>query len=178
MSGTTAVRHLLILAALVAGVASPAAGETLEIVLDKTGWLNLDRAAGSVVVGKAEVADVTVDSPRLLLITGKSVGETNLLVLDGQGREIVSLDVIVVPEAERHVTINRGAGAVTTWSCGPRCVNVRNPGLEPMSDKPGGGASPTAAAPAARPSGGAAAGSAPAASGGAAGQTQAAPAAQ
>ena len=152
------------------GIVGAASAETLEIVIDKTGWLSLQRAAGSIVVGKAEIADVTVDSPRLLLLTGKTVGETNLLVLDPQGREILALNVIVIPETERHVTINRGASAVTTWSCNPRCVNVKNPGLEPMSDEGGasaGGAAAAVALPAAPAGGGAAApgGGAPAAIG-------------
>ena len=53
--------------------------------------------------------------------------ETNLLVLDRRGDEIVRYDVVVAPEFDRHVTINRGTASPATMSCDPRCVGVASP---------------------------------------------------
>ncbi len=111
--------------------------DVLKITLDKTRMLRFDVPIKSVIVGKAQIADVTTESRRLLLVTGKSVGETNLTILGKQGREIASYDLIVVPETKRHVTIHRTADTVATYSCMPRCTVVKSPdGAESSTKAP------------------------------------------
>jgi Flp pilus assembly secretin CpaC len=109
--------------------------EVLRIVLNKTSLLEFDLPMKSIILGKSQIADVTMESRRLLLVTGNSVGETNLTILGQQGRPIASYDVVVVPATSRHVTIHRTADTVATYSCLPRCTVVKSPDGTELSTK-------------------------------------------
>ncbi len=116
----------LVLAAAVC-LAQPSWSQTIGITLDKTEPLRFDQPVSTVLIGNPEIVAVAVDSVRLVFLTGKQVGETNLLVLDRRGNEIVRYDVVVAPELDRHVTIHRGTDSPATMSCDPRCVGVAGP---------------------------------------------------
>ncbi len=115
--------------------------DVLRVTVDKSATLRIDRAASVVMVGQPEIADVAVESPRLIFVLGRKVGETNLVVLDAQGNNLVNVAVVVVPEPERTVTIYRGTPGVSTLSCDPRCSGTRNPGTEREPGQQGAGAS-------------------------------------
>lgn len=114
---------------LVAAVclAQPSWSQTIGITLGKTEPLRFDQPVSTVLIGDPEIVEIAVESVRLVFLTGKRVGETNLLVLDRRGDEIVRYDVVVAPEFDRHVTINRGTASPATMSCDPRCVGVASP---------------------------------------------------
>ncbi len=118
--------------AVVAGVAGALAStmamaESLNIRLDKAEILRLDIPASIVIVGNPEIADVTVENPNMLFLTGLAAGETNLIVLDDVGQPIMEYDLVVVAERDRHVTVHRNVEVLTTYSCKPRCIEVANP---------------------------------------------------
>lgn len=149
-----------------------ASAETLTVAVDKSQPLRVGRAASVVVVGQPAIADVQVESPRLVMVLGRSVGETNLILLDNDGGEIATYDIVVVPSPDRQVTIFHGGDGVSTLSCNPRCAGVRNPGTDKEPGK--GGAAAAAGGLGGAPSGGGAAppGLPAGASGGASGQQQ------
>ena len=122
------------------------AGEPLQVTLNKTTILRIARDASTVTIGNPEVADISVESPRLIFLVGKEAGETNLLILDASDTEIHDFDLVVVPESARHLTVHRGATEVTTFNCAPRCTPVKTPG-EPLSGSAGasGGGDPLGA---------------------------------
>lgn len=140
--------------------AQDATGASVRVVLDKTHSLTLARPAASVVVGQPQIADVTVASPRRIIVIGKQVGETSLVILDNRGQTLFDASLTVVPEVQRHVTIHKGTDSVLTLSCAPRCTGVKNPGT---GDSAGGSAAPSGGAAAAAATGGGSA--APASSG-------------
>lgn len=113
------------LAALLISCVAPAAlAESFRVAVDQTMPLRLKAAAHSVVVGNASVADVTVHDPMTLLVTGKSFGSTNLVVLDGQGRSLYSSTIAVAPPDDANeLTINAG-GKLQTFSCIEKCRPV------------------------------------------------------
>jgi len=116
-----------IAALLVAVGFTSAAAETLSVRLDKAEILRLDAPASIIVVGNPMVADVTVENPTLLFLTGLAPGETNLVIFDNLGDPVAQYDVVVVGEAGRHVTVRRNVDVLTTFSCEPRCIEVANP---------------------------------------------------
>ena len=126
--------------------AGPAGAETIKVTLDKTRVLRVERPIATVSIGNNDIASVSVESLRLIFLTGKAVGETNLVILDKKGNEIANYDIVVAPETARHVTIHRGTTGVATLSCDPRCTTVANPTILGGSS---GGSAP--AAPAATP---------------------------
>ncbi len=98
----------------------------LSVAVDKARILRLDHDASLVMVANPDIADVSVESPRLLFILGRAPGETNLYVLNGRGREILNTALVVVPNDEREVTVNRNLDE-GTLSCDPRCAPVPTP---------------------------------------------------
>ncbi len=86
----------------------------------KTKPLRLKTEAASVVLGNQNVADVAVHDEKMLLISGKSFGTTNLLVFDKDGNTIYSGDLVVTTNSANFVTVNR-AGFNFTYNCAPEC---------------------------------------------------------
>jgi Flp pilus assembly secretin CpaC len=114
---------LLIVTALAAGGISSATAEDtdIEVLIDQASLVKLDRPAAEIVVGNPSIADVSVQSGKVLVITGKSFGETNLIVLDGDGKTIVSKRLIVSEPRTGFVTVYRGI-ARQTIHCAPHCT--------------------------------------------------------
>lgn len=131
--------------------AGPAGAQTINLTLDKARVLRIERPVATVSIGNDDIASVSVESLRMIFLTGKAVGETNLVVLDKRGNEIANYDIVVAPEIRRHVTIHRGTTSIATLSCAPRCTMVANPTT--LGDANGGTAAPEAggSAPAATP---------------------------
>lgn len=125
------------LAAMVGAAAFSAAAETFDVPINKTKLLRLKRSVSYVLVGNPEIADVSVETARLLFVHGRTIGETNLLLLDSRRREIANYDLVVVPTAVTHITIQRGTDT-HTMSCDPRCAGVPTPGTAVTTAAPGG----------------------------------------
>lgn len=101
--------------------------EPVSVVVDKAHLMRLDKDASVVMVANPTIADVAIESPRMVFIVGREPGETNIFVLDSKGNEIVKSDLVVVPKLDRHVTVNRvtqEANVESTLSCAPRCAEV------------------------------------------------------
>jgi hypothetical protein len=119
--------RLLIVAALVfLSAAGPAiAGskdkDIVEVIIDQATLLRLDRPAAEIVVGNPSIADVSVQSGKVLIVTGKSFGETNLIVIDADGKVVASRRLIVQEPRAGFVTVYRG-GARQTLHCAPNCT--------------------------------------------------------
>jgi Flp pilus assembly secretin CpaC len=114
----------LVATAIAAFGAFPAsAGDTpVEVLIDQVSLVKLDRPAAEIVVGNPSIADVSVQSGKVLVLTGKSFGETNLIVLDGDGKIIISKRLIVSEPRTGLVTIYRGTTARQTVNCAPYCT--------------------------------------------------------
>ncbi|HEX4914586.1 MAG TPA: type II and III secretion system protein family protein [Vicinamibacterales bacterium] len=79
--------------------ASPAASaDQFELPLNKTRPIELDRAVRDVIIGNPEVADVVVRAPGQVYLIGRSVGETNVFLVDSKGGLVKKLEVVVQPD--------------------------------------------------------------------------------
>jgi hypothetical protein len=115
--------HGLVLATvLAAGASQPALPASRDIVVDfdQATMLRLERPAAEVVVGNPSIADVSIQNSKVLVLTGKSFGETNLIVLDPQGQVIVNRRVVVAQPRSGYVTVYHGTNRVTLH-CAPNC---------------------------------------------------------
>ena len=122
------IAGFFMLGALSAGASSANAAEVITVPVHKVEVLKLDRNAGVVLIANPTIADVAVESNRLIFIFGLEPGETNLLILDTAGNEILTTPVVVVPILDRQVTVNRAsANEEATYSCLPRCVSIETP---------------------------------------------------
>jgi Pilus formation protein N terminal region len=114
------MKHFLAAIALSALIAPAAMADPFKVKVDETVTLKLASPANSIVIGNATVADVAVNDPNTLLITGKAFGTTNLLVLDRAGRTIYSNQLAVGGESDGELTVQRRDGTYT-YSCFEKC---------------------------------------------------------
>ena len=103
-----------------AALAGPST-EPISVKVNMARILKINAPAATVIIGNPGVADVTIQDPQTLILTGKSYGETNLIVLDNQGTAIADTMVSVVqPQGADSVTVYLGQ-ARTTLNCQPIC---------------------------------------------------------
>ncbi|SOE17096.1 putative type II/III system pilus formation protein [Hoeflea halophila] len=109
-------------AALVSMASFPAraAEDAIRVFMDHARILKLDRAVSKVIIGNANVADVAVSDPQTIVLTGKSYGTTNLVILDQAGDAIVDERILVsVDEANTLRVFKQTSRSV--YSCAPAC---------------------------------------------------------
>jgi Flp pilus assembly secretin CpaC len=95
--------------------------EPISVKVNMARILKINAPAATVIIGNPGVADVTIQDPQTLILTGKSYGETNLIILDNRGSAIADTMVSVVqPQGADSVTVYLGQ-ARTTLSCEPIC---------------------------------------------------------
>lgn len=100
------------------------AAETMDIVLDQAEVVKLPDHIGTIVVGNPLIADVSVQSGGLLVITGKGYGRTNVIALDRSGNVLLEKAVQVQPPRNLVIVYRGGEkGAVEreSYSCTPNC---------------------------------------------------------
>ena len=102
-----------------AGIAA-AKAETVNIVLDQASILKLPEKVATIVIGNPSVADGSLQSGGLLVVTGKGYGTTNLIALDARGNALTEYTLNVSAPKQGRVTIYRGVER-ETWSCVPNC---------------------------------------------------------
>jgi hypothetical protein len=117
-------QRLLVAAVIgVAGASQSAMAESnvVQVLVDQATLVRLDRPASEIVVGNPSIADVSVQSGKVLVVTGKSFGETNLIVMDADGKVIANRGLIVLEPRTGFVTMYRG-DARYTLHCAPNCT--------------------------------------------------------
>jgi|GEM_PF-1041274 len=96
-------------------------GHAYSVELNKTEILRLPAAASAVVIGNPSIADVSVHAADTLFVVGRGYGETNLIVLDQQGRTLMDADIQVSqsPTSKSVRVFNRGSRQ--SFNCAPKC---------------------------------------------------------
>jgi Flp pilus assembly secretin CpaC len=115
-----------ILIALLAGLAAPVAGlaqqqRMISVVANRAELFSLDQPAGSILVANPAIADVVIEGGNRLFVLGRAPGETQVFVLDGQGKTLINALVSVRPPSANHITVFRGTEE-SNLHCSPRCA--------------------------------------------------------
>ena len=97
-----------------------AASQDIDVLIDQAELVALESPASQVVVGNPSIADVTVQNGKTLVITGKSFGQTNLIVIDAAGKVILNRRLMVQEPNPGVVTVYKGS-ARFTFHCAPNC---------------------------------------------------------
>jgi Pilus formation protein N terminal region len=113
---------LVLASVLAVGASQPALSASRDVVvaIDQAMMLRLERSAAEVVVGNPSIADVAIQDSKVLVLTGKSFGETNLIVLDAQGKVIINRRLVVAEPQSGYVTVYHGTRR-ETLQCSPDC---------------------------------------------------------
>ncbi|WP_156462698.1 pilus assembly protein N-terminal domain-containing protein [Rhizobium sp. Leaf262] len=101
-------------------VSASAEDEMLRVSMNHARVLKLDRPVSKVIIGNSKVADATVADATTIVLTGRSFGTTNLVLLDADGNAIVDERVLVSIDEGNTVRVFRQT-ARTVLSCTPNC---------------------------------------------------------
>ena len=96
------------------------AAEPIAIMIDRAKVMRISRPADTVIIGNPAIADASIQDNRTLIITGRSFGTTNLIVLDAQGQPIADELLTVQAPDDSVVTVYKRADR-QTLSCNPEC---------------------------------------------------------
>jgi Flp pilus assembly secretin CpaC len=93
---------------------------TIRVSLDRATLFKVPEETATLVVGNPLIADVSVQSGGVVVVTGKSYGATNIIALDNAGAVLVENSVEVVGPNGSLVLVYRGVER-ESYSCTPEC---------------------------------------------------------
>jgi Flp pilus assembly secretin CpaC len=109
---------ILLLIAAASGAAQ-AAPSTFVVEIDQARVMKVPERATTLIIGNPLIADVTVQTGGILIVTGKGYGATNLLALDRDGGVLLE-QMIEVQGPPGVVVVHRGVER-ESYSCAPDC---------------------------------------------------------
>jgi Flp pilus assembly secretin CpaC len=123
------VARLLILPMLAGAAMLAAAGsclaqtrtsEDLIVNYDQSQLVKLPRPAAEIIIGNPSIAEVNVQNGNLLVVTGKTFGITNMIILDAQKNIILDQRILVKRDEAKVVNLMRGTQR-QSYNCTPQC---------------------------------------------------------
>lgn len=126
----SAIFALALLWTGLAPLSARAADAPINVNVNMARILRINAPAATVIVGNPGIADVLIQDPETLVLTGKSYGQTNLIVLDSAGTPIADTIIEVVQMQAGTLTVFQGQ-ARTSLACAPICQNTITMGDDP-----------------------------------------------
>jgi len=121
--------------AALCALAGEAAAGGISVGIDTSRPVHLARDASSIFVGNPSIADVYVQNGKLIFLSGRSFGTTNLIALDAEGQQIMDVPVTVTDAPGKTVTLQRGVAGRISYACSGRCEPTPMPGDDPQFAK-------------------------------------------
>ena len=100
-------------------MAEPTA-DAIAVNVDQAKLVKLPTRVATIVVGNPLIADVTLQTGGILVVTGKGYGATNFIAMDRTGEVLVDRIIQVEGPSDQLVTIYRGVER-ESYSCMPVC---------------------------------------------------------
>ena len=94
--------------------------DKISVYVDQAKLLKLPAKVATIIVGNPLIADVTLQSGGIVVVTGKGYGATNFIAMDRSGDVLVDRQIQVEGPTERLVTVYRGVER-ESYSCAPIC---------------------------------------------------------
>ena len=82
--------------------------------------MKLPAKVSTIVIGNPLIADVTLQSGGIIVVTGKGYGATNFIAMDRNGEVLVDRQIQVEGPTDQLITVYRGDER-ETYSCVPIC---------------------------------------------------------
>ena len=98
--------------------------QDLIVKYDQSQLIRLSRPVAEIIVGNPAIADITVQSNDMLIITGKTFGITNVIMLDADRNIIQDQRILVTRDEVRSLQLMKGTKR-ESYNCAPQC----NPSL-------------------------------------------------
>ena len=94
--------------------------DAVIVTVDRAKIFRIAHPAATIIIGNPAIADATVEDERTLVLTGRSFGVTNIIILDADGEPIVDRTIVVRSHETNTVRIYRRASR-ETYACAPVC---------------------------------------------------------
>ena len=98
-----------------------ARAESVTVSVDQAQVMKLPANVATIVIGNPLIADATLQSGGILVVTGKGYGETNLLALDRSGQVLMTKTVQVLGAASGDMVVVYKGAERESYSCAPEC---------------------------------------------------------
>src|SRR5260370_1518062 len=102
------------------GALAEPSGDTIAVNVDQAKLVRLPSRVATIVVGNPLIADVTLQTGGLIVVTGKGYGATNFIAMDRAGEILADRVIQVEGPTDRLGTVYRGV-ARESYSCMPIC---------------------------------------------------------
>jgi len=96
------------------------AADMLNVVLDQAVVTRLPERLATIVIGNPLIADVSIQSGGLLVVTGKGYGVTNMIAFDRNGAVLLERLIRVQGASDGVLVVYRGVER-ESYSCTPIC---------------------------------------------------------
>lgn len=93
----------------------------IKVLIDEAKLVELNRPVHQVIIGNPSIADVAMQSKKVLVFTGKSSGHTNIILLDENNRQILNRKVHVTTSNESGLVIVHRGRVRSSYHCGTVC---------------------------------------------------------
>lgn len=94
--------------------------DAVLVTVDNAKIFKISRPANTVIIGNPSIVDATIQDQKTLVLTGRSFGVTNLIILDADGNAIIDQQVVVRGHETNTVRIYR-QDSRETLACAPVC---------------------------------------------------------
>ncbi len=101
--------------------AMPAQADSVTINVDQAQIMQLPDKVATIIIGNPLIADATLQSGSILVVTGKGYGATNLLALDRAGHTVMNKTIQVLGASGDDVVVVYKGIERETLSCAPDC---------------------------------------------------------
>jgi Flp pilus assembly secretin CpaC len=104
-----------------AAIAAPTpAVDPIAVNVDQAKLVRLPGKVATIVVGNPLIADVTLQTGGIIVVTGKGYGATNFIAMDRSGEVLVDRIIQVEGPSDKLITVYRGVQR-ESYSCMPLC---------------------------------------------------------
>src|SRR5262245_10122655 len=110
-AGASAQETLVISPTSADGASQPMARpkrESISVVMDQALVVRAPDKIRTIILGNPSIADISSEGKGMLVITGKSYGSTNLVLIDEQGRVASETLIQVGPPRSGVLTVQKG----------------------------------------------------------------------
>jgi Flp pilus assembly secretin CpaC len=118
-------RTLLVLAVL---AATPAHAAGVAIAMDEVRTVTFPKSVSTIYVGNPAIADINMIDSRHAFILGKGYGNTNMVALDQDGKQVSNTHISVLAREDATVTLQKGTSRVTYSCTSQHCEATPQPG--------------------------------------------------
>jgi Flp pilus assembly secretin CpaC len=94
--------------------------DAIAVNVDQAKLFKLPGHVATIVVGNPLIADVTLQSGGVIVVTGKGYGATNFIAMDRSGEVLVDRVIEVEGPSDQLITVYRGVER-ESYSCMPMC---------------------------------------------------------